>query len=95
MVRLYHLALWHEDVLLFEDRFCAISMRGALRSANFRICNFPGLPDVTFANVVDTSDNLKQSCRYMSGGKFISRWTPVEKGEFSDVSNSIFGPGAD
>lgn len=95
MVKLYHLALWHEDVLLFENRFCASSMRGALRSANFQIRNFYGLQDVTFANVVDTSDNLKQSCRYMSAGKFISRWMPVEKGDFRDVPNSIFGPSAD
>lgn len=95
MVKLYHLALWHEDVLLLEDRFCASSMRGALRSANFRIRNFPGVQDVTFANVLDTSDNMNQSCRYLCSGKFISRWTPVEKGEFSDVPNSIFGPGAD
>ena len=95
MVKLYHLALWHEDVPLFEDRFCASSMRGALRSANFRIRNFPGLPDVTFANVLDTSDNLNQSCRYMSAGKFISRWIPVERGDFRDVSDSLHGPSAD
>ena len=87
MVKLYNLALWHEDVLLLEDRFCASSMRGALRSANFRIRAFPGVQDITFANVLDTSDNLNQSCRYMSDGKFISRWTPVEKGGLGDVSD--------
>lgn len=95
MVKVYHLVLWHEDVLLMEDRFCASSMRGALRSANLRIRNFPGVQDVTFVNVLDATDVSNQSCRYMSAGKFISRWTPVEKGEFSDVPNSIFGPGAD
>lgn len=94
MVKLYHLALWHEDVLLLEDRFCASSMRGALRSANFRIRAFPGVQDVTFANVLDTSDNLNQSCRYMSAGKFISRWMSVDKGEV-DVSDSLLGSGAD
>lgn len=85
MVKLYHLALWHEDVLLFEDRFCASSMRGALRAANFHIRAFPGVQDVTFANVLDISDNLNQSCRYMSAGKFISRWTSVDKGELESV----------
>ena len=95
MVKVYHLALWREDVLLFEDRFCASSMRGALRSANFRIRNFPGIQDATFVNVLDASDFSKQFCRYMSAGKFISRWTPVEKGDFRDVPDSIFGPSAD
>lgn len=87
MVKLYYLALWREDVLLFEDRFCASSMRGALRAANFHIRAFPGVQDVTFANVLDLSDNLNQSCRYMNSGKFISRWTSVDKGELESVSD--------